>query len=694
MENEEALPHLEKAVKGNPAHTPAGNLLGVTYGNLDRREEAIEAFLQALEQEPDSAECLYNLGLQYEALRRNTDALEVYRRAYELKPDLAYAAQRAGEMMTKLGYGQAAMKYLATAVKRHPNDAHVVNALGNALDAMHDATLYQRMTTLYKRASDLDENCIPCVANLARVLRMRLKHEESRKVLEMALQRHPEAAGLHSQLGDLYKDGDKLRPAIDAYQRSLQLEPELHVFCNYMFTLQSACEWGHPDFNYPRFWSTIEQLQLTHALSASYTCVQPIQAMLFPFTPRQLQQIARSYARTYLARAQDRNMPPFKHTTYRAGERLRIGYMSSDFRQHPLSYLMRSVFAMHDRETTEVFLFSTHRDDGSLERRDIEAAAEHFIDIVTVETGEAARLIASYKLHVLVDLNGHTQGNRNEIFALRPAPITISYMGFCGSTGASYEDYFATDRVTVPPEHATYFDEKLVVMRDSYFVTDHKQRWPQMLTGDWAAPARAELGLPDDKFVFCAFASLPKLDETTVQTWLQVLQRTPNSVLWLLRWPDACVPIVQRAAEAAGIDPQRLVFTGIASFEGHMRRIQRCDLHLDTLHVATHTVACDVLWAGLPMVVRPDATIASRVSSSIALALGVPEMVQETLADFVDKAVQLATEPQALDALRAAIRSARTEAPLFDTALWVRRWEESLRLTVDAPRGHHIIAAR
>lgn len=244
--------------------------------------------------------------------------------------------------------------------------------------------------------------------------------------------------------------------------------------------------------------------------------------------------------------------------------------------------------------------------------------------------------------------------------------------------------------MTVPPDSARFFDERLLVMPHSYFVNDHRQRYPTLP----AAPSRASLGLPEHDVVYCVFGSLPKLDAETVELWLRILQRVPRASLWMLRWPAACLPRIREYAEAAGVAWERFVFSDATEFDAHVARIPLCDVHLDPLHVSTHTVACDVLYAGVPTVTCPGPAIASRVAASIATVHGVPELVAASVREYEETAFRLGSDAAARGALRARLRVLRNTSPVFDTALWVREWERSLLLSAEAPRRHHVIVRR
>ncbi|KAG9973514.1 UDP-N-ACETYLGLUCOSAMINE--peptide N-ACETYLGLUCOSAMINYLtransferase, partial [Aureobasidium melanogenum] len=312
---------------------------------------------------------------------------------------------------------------------------------------------------------------------------------------------------------------------------------------------------------------------------------------------------------------------------------LKVGYISSDFNNHPLAHLMQSVFGLHDRQRVEVFCYATTASDNSPYRRKIEEESPNFYNASNWTTERLVNQIVSDGIHILVNLNGYTRGARNEVFAARPAPIQMSFMGFAGTLGAEWCDYLLADDTAVPPstlrpwrrnldvedrliheaeseEGDWVYAENLVYCRDTFFCCDHKQSapdseerrltWEEEQSRRWTMRKEIFPSLADDVIIFGNFNQLYKIEPTTFRTWLRILSQVPNSILWLLRFPDVGEMHLKRTAEAwAGPTvAARIIFTDVAPKHLHISRARVCDLFLDTPECNAHTTAADCLWSG------------------------------------------------------------------------------------------------
>jgi predicted O-linked N-acetylglucosamine transferase (SPINDLY family) len=343
--------------------------------------------------------------------------------------------------------------------------------------------------------------------------------------------------------------------------------------------------------------------------------------------------------------------------------------VSGDFRDHATAHLTAGLFEHHDRSRFEVFGYSFGRDDGSAYRQRIAAVFDHFADVQDEPLYETARRIARDGVHVLVDLMGYTGRARPEIFAMRPAPVQVSYLGYPTTTGADFIDYFIGDRFAIPDDDRQWFTERVVRLPASYQVNDDRQPIGE------ETPDRASEGLPEGAFVFCSFNRHLKIERAVFDAWMRVLRAIPGSVLWLLA--GAGEHTLREAATAQGVDANRIVFARHARKPAHLARHRLADLFLDTQHVNAHTTASDALWAGLPLLTVTGQGFSARVAASLLRAVGLPELVTETLEDFEQTAVALACSPARLAELRARLANNRTRAPLFDTARTTRDLERA-----------------
>lgn len=360
------------------------------------------------------------------------------------------------------------------------------------------------------------------------------------------------------------------------------------------------------------------------------------------------------------------------------GRRLRVGYVSSDLRDHAVGYLMAEVFELHDRNKVEVFAYYCGiHDPNGLQAR-LKPTIEHWRDIRELDDAAAAQMIADDEIDILVDVNGHTRDARTALFARRPAPVQVNWLGFPGTMGTPYHHYIIGDDWITPPGSELYYSEK-VARLPCYQPNDRKR------VVEASRPTRAQAGLPDDAFVFCCFNGSQKISRFTFERWMNILKAVPSSVLWLLESTPAAHERLREAAEARGVERQRLVFAPKLANAHHLARYPLADLFLDTTPYGAHTTASDALWMGVPMITLSGRAFASRVCGSLVRAAGLPELVCETEADYLALAVALAADRPRLAALRARLQKTRDTCDLFNMEKLVSRLED---LYLDMAREH------
>ncbi|MBS0316498.1 MAG: tetratricopeptide repeat protein [Proteobacteria bacterium] len=356
--------------------------------------------------------------------------------------------------------------------------------------------------------------------------------------------------------------------------------------------------------------------------------------------------------------------------------RLRVGYVSADFHEHATSILMAEMLEQHDRAHFAVTLYSHGASDDTGMRRRIERSSETFVDVQGLSDGEIAQRIRDDGIDLLIDLKGHTYNGRLGIFAHRPAPLQVSFLGLPGTTGADFIDYVIGDPVVTPLAHAAHFSEKIAQMPVCYQPNDRRRPLP-------APPGRAAVGLPEDGLVLCGFNQAYKISPQVMDTWCGFLRELPQAVLWLLDWAPQARAHIEAEAERRGIPRQRLVWAPRRSPADHLARLQHADLFIDTWPCNGHTTVSDALWAGVPVVSFAGDTFASRVATSLLHAVGLPELACADQAGYECKVLQLARDPQARARLRQRLVEARLSAPLFDSlrftrdieALYRRMWD-------------------
>ncbi|XP_068655657.1 probable UDP-N-acetylglucosamine--peptide N-acetylglucosaminyltransferase SEC isoform X2 [Aristolochia californica] len=704
-----ALIYYKEAVKLKPTFADAYLNLGNVYKALGIPQEAILCYQRALQARPDYAMAYGNLASVYYEQGQLDMAILHYKQAIACDSAFLEAYNNLGNALKDAGRVDEAINCYRSCLAFQPNHPQALTNLGNiymernlisAAATYYKATLavtsglsapFSNLAIIYKQQGNYAE-AISCYNEVLRIdplaadglVNRGNTFKEIGRVSEAiqdylrAVAIRPTMAEAHANLASAYKDSGLVEAAIKSYSQALLLRPDFpEATCNLLHTLQCVCNWDDRESKFAEVEGIIRR-QIKISVLPS---VQPFHAIAYPLDPLLALEISRKYAAHCSLIASRYSLPPFMHPprfpvkTDGGNERLRVGYVSSDFGNHPLSHLMGSVFGLHNRENVEVFCYALSQNDGTEWRQRIQSEAQHFIDVSSMSSDLIARMINEDGIQILVNLNGYTKGARNEIFAMQPAPIQVSYMGFPGTTGAAYIDYLVTDEFVSPLSLAHIYSEKLVHLPHCYFVNDYKQKNRDVLESV-CRHKRSDYGLPEDKFIFACFNQLYKMDPEIFNTWCNILKRVPNSALWLLKFPAAGEMRLRAYAAAQGVHTDQIIFTDVAAKNEHIRRSALADLFLDTPLCNAHTTGTDVLWAGLPMVTLPLEKMATRVAGSLCLATGLgEEMIVNSMKDYEDKAIELAENPPKLQAFTNKLKAARLTCPLFDTTRWVKNLE-------------------
>lgn len=357
---------------------------------------------------------------------------------------------------------------------------------------------------------------------------------------------------------------------------------------------------------------------------------------------------------------------------------LRIGYLSSDLREHAVGYLMAEVFGLHDRSQVEVFAYYCGIDAQDPLQSHFRETADHWIPINHMDDATAAQRMVDDGIQILVDLNGYTRDARLKLVARRPAPVIVNWLGYPGTMASPYHQYIIADDWIIPEDHELYYSEQ--VLRLPCYQPSKRDR-----ALDPTRPTRAALGLPEDAMVFCCFNGTHKLNRFTVDRWLEILAQVPGSVLWLLGGAETTNQRLREYAHQRGIAPERLVFAEKVPNPAHLVRYELADLFLDTTPYGAHTTASDALWMGVPVLTVSGRSFASRVCGSLVTAAGIPEMVCATPEEYVTRAVAYGKNPESLAPIRERLRAGRDTCVLFDIpalvrsleSLYQRAWQEA-----------------
>ena len=553
-------------------------------------------------------------------------ASELYGKLVKLLPKNAEILHLYGILHFQKGDYRKSERLIRKAIAINPkNDSYYTN-LGNTLIGLKKT---EQAIFKFKKALQINPSNLSAIGNLATALNLLGKYDEEIKYLEKGLNINPNDFGLMNELVKTKAFACDLT-GLNAYKNKL-IE----------HTKQALAQ------------NQIPALTPYHSLTLSL-------GMQMQFD------IAKNYEKLKFTHIK----PAFQNKSQKTGK-IRIGYVSGDYRDHPTAHLMQNMFGYHSDEF-EVFAYSIGENDNSIYRRDIEESCDHFVDLYQLPASEAAKKINSDGIDILVDVMGYIQNATPEIFALKPAPVQISFLAYPGTMGAEFIDYLISDEVALPPEDQKYFSEQIIYMPDSYFVTNDK-----MQIAD--TPSKDSCGLPDDKFIFCCFNKTNKIDSRTMDAWAEILKQTKDSVLWLLTDNKFIQGNIKKEFTARNIDESRIIFAKRLPKEKHLARCKNADLFLDCFAVNAHTTAIDCLYAELPIITLQGSDIISRASSSIISAIDLPELITKSESEFIKLACSLAKDGNKLKSIQDNLSKNIKSSALFDTKNYVKNLEERLK---------------
>ena len=540
------------------------------------------------------------------------------------------------------------------ALADNPNDAAPWRELASGL---HKARRYEEAIACYDRALALAGDDAATWRDRARVLLDSGDTSTAVANLDKAVALSPEDALAWTFRAHALAASGRIAEAVVASDRALTLDPKsISAARVSIHALLFSCDWPRRE----------EVKRLVHdGIKAGQDLVTPFIHLAISDSEEQNLAVAKIWAK----RVPPSSTPLWRGERYEH-ERIRIAYISTDFRDTLSVNAIAGGFESHDKERLELTGVSLSPGDGSDTRRRIEAAFDHFIDAEKMSDAAVAQLLREAEIDIAIDLNGYAGNRRTGILAQRPAPIQVNYLGFAGTMGMPFFDYIIADNTVIPPERRHHYTEKVVCLPRTFFPTDRKRRIAEH------TPSRSELGLPEKGFVFTCQNTVYKITPEVFDVWMRLLQAVDGSVLWLTFADPMAIENLQREARARAIAPERIVFgSWVKERADHLARLQLADLFLDTQPYNAHTTACDALWVGLPLLTCLGNTFPARVAASLLRAIDLPELVTTSLGEYWQTAATLALNPDKLAALRAKLARNRNTAPLFDTARFTRGLE-------------------
>jgi protein O-GlcNAc transferase len=694
---DDALAAYDRVLALEPGQVAAWLGRGNLLTELKRYDEAPAAYDKALALKPDLAEAWLGRGSLLVKLERYDEALAVYDKALALKPDLAEAWLSRGSVLTELQRYDEALaaceKALALRSDLPGGRLGLAAAWLGRGNSFANIGRFDEALTAYDKALALKPDLVGAWLGLGNTFSELERPSEALRAYDKALALVPDLAGAWLGRGNIFFKSKRFDDALAAYDEALAFDPGLaeawlsrglvlvelkrhdEVLAAYDKALvlkpdlvgleglrlgskMLLCDWDNFDSDCSHLIESVRQnklntdpfsfLGVASLGSDQYNCAK--------------QWISKRHPSV--------GTPAWKGEIYKH-HKIRIGYVSADFQEHPVAFLTAGMFENHDKSMFDITAISLGPKVNTPMRRRLEGAFENFLDAGTLSDEGVAAKIRLAEIDILVDMMGFTKNARTNIFAHRPAPIQVNYLGYPGTIGAGYIDYIIGDPVVIPPSHQTNYAEKVVYLPHSYMPHDAASRViPDRVF------VRSECGLPEKGFVFCGFNNSYKLNPDLFRSWMSILKAVEGSVLWLSEANPQAVDNLRKEAVKEGVDPERLVFAKrLPNMEDHLARQTLANLFLDTLPYNAHATANDALWAGLPVLTQIGETFPGRVAASLLKAIDLPELIAATSDEYERLAIDLATHPERLAAIKQKLAKNRLTSPLFDTPLFVRHIE-------------------
>jgi predicted O-linked N-acetylglucosamine transferase (SPINDLY family) len=622
-------------------------------GNLT---EAERLYAEVLAVEPMNFTATLQLGIIRAQRGEYAEASKLIGSALKAQPYAFAALVSHGDVLSALGRPDLALASYTRALAIKPDD---VTAQFNRANALYSSRRFTEALAGYDRVLGMDQNLGEAWCNRGNALLHLNRFDEALVSYDKALMVKPDfAMALYNRGTIQWTQYRRYDAAIGDLENVIRINPDYDYARGDLLHLRMhGADW----LEFER-----EKALVDAGVRAGKRIATPFMYQAVSQSPADLQVCSRTYAKHQFPSA-----PALWKKSDRAHAKIRIGYVSGEFRNQATAHLTAGLYESHDKRKFEIVAFDNGRNDDSPIRKRLEVAFDRFVDISGLSDRAAAKKILGEEIDILVNLNGYFGKQRTGIFSQRPAPIQVNYLGFPGTLGASYIDYILADRFVIPPEERQYYTENVVYLPDSYQANDRTRPATQPILN------RVQNGLPDEAFVFCNFNNGYKLTPAMFSVWMRILRQVDRSVLWLLESNATFARNIKRESERHGVDGHRIIFAPRVPMEEHCARLKLADLFLDSLPYNAHTTASDALWVGLPLVTCYGSAFPGRVATSLLRAIGLPELVSENFEGYETCALNLARDPTSLQSIREKLARNRLNAPLFDTDRFRRHVESA-----------------
>jgi protein O-GlcNAc transferase len=618
--------------------------------------EAIEIYRHILKQYPQNIQVLCMLGTA-EAQRGNfLESLDLLGNALKIYPNIPEAHYNQGFALQELKrFDEAAHSYdRAIQLKPYYPEAH-----NNRGIALYNLRRFDEALHCYDQAVQLKPDYTEAHNNRGNALKELKRFDEALQSYDRAIQLKPDYPELHKNRGVALQELKRLDEALRSYERAIQLKPDNDFLLGFCFaTKLKCCDWKDFDKNYE---------EILNGVINNKKVTSPFTTLLLTDSPDIQKQSAQIWIKNTCFSTNSTN----KLTKYPLHDKIRLGYFSADYHNHPILHLMAEMFEKHDRSRFELFGFSFGPESNDPWRKRAQKSFDHFFDVRFVSDHDVSKFARAHQIDIAIDLMGHTTDSRPNIFAGRAAPVQVNYLGYPGTMGADFIDYIVADKTIIPESGRHHFTEKIVYLSDCFQANCRTRDISQKTL------TRAELNLPRDGFIFCCFNNNNKITPTMFDSWMRILRQVDESVLWLYvnnTWAEDNLCI---EAEKRGINRERLVFAAKLPVEEHLNRVRHADLFLDTFPYNAGTTASDTLRMGVPLITHAGNAFAGRYAASLLNILDLSELITHSADEYEKIAVDLAINRDRLQGIKEKLNANVQASPLYDTEQFTRHIEKA-----------------
>ena len=653
---DDAVISYQKALEINPNYPALHNNLGNAYKQLGQPQDALDSYSKGLTYNPDYIDLLNNVGVILNDLGRFDEAVKNYKRAIAIKPDYAEAYNNLGVTYNKLGQLEEAVDAYEEALNIDPEYADAHNNLGVVLKKLGQL---DEAIESYNKAIIINPVDADTYNNLGIVFDEKEQLDDAIQSYRKAVSIQPDLAEAYNNLGHTLCKLHRYQEALVSYEKVFDIKPNLdYIVGNILNTKMNCCDWdGLAELTH----DAEKRIDNNGKVIDLYTLTGIID------NPKLQNKAAELFTKFHYPK--NSTFPAIDQ--YPKHPKIRIGYFSADFREHPVGFLTAELYELHDKNEFEVHAFSLDPDStvDNINLR-IKAGVDQFHDVNKLSHKEIALFARSLEIDIAIDLGGFTHESRTDIFAMSAAPIQLSYIGYLGTMGADYYDYLIADPVMIPKESQKYYAEKIVYL-PSFQVNDSTDLPPEITL------TRKDVGLPEEGFVFCCFNNTYKFTPTIFDSWARILKQVENSVLIVYANNETSKANLSEEIKHRGVDPSRLIFGDSLPKPKYLARYRTADLFLDTHPYNAGTTASDALKMGLPIVTMMGQSFSSREAASILTSMNLPELITHSLEEYEALAIELATNPEKMQAIKDKLASNLTTAPLYNTKLFVKNLESA-----------------